>query len=203
MMVLVVIYPDYHHHSTYHNQVPLDIGSCIYCTCLVAASQSFSKTVVHFSLSLSLSLSHTHSLSHSPSLFLSLSLPPSPSPSLSLPLSLSLSPSLSLPLSLSLSLSSSPSLSLPPSPSLSLPPSLSLSIYLSDPSLAPIHHRPVTGVAILWQPEIVIPYLAVMEKYTSNNDLVEAATGAIQNLTACSWKVSNKHLLSSIHTLTS
>ena len=58
-----------------------------------------------------------------------------------------------------------------------------------DSSLAPIHHRPVMGVALLWQPEIVIPYLAVMEKYTANNDLVEAATGAIQNLTACSWKV--------------
>lgn len=58
-----------------------------------------------------------------------------------------------------------------------------------DSSLVPLHQRPVSGVALLWQPEIVLPYLAVMDKYSSNTDLVEAATGAIQNLTACSWKV--------------
>ena len=45
------------------------------------------------------------------------------------------------------------------------------------------------GVALLWQPEIVYPYLALLEKFTSTPELMEAAAGAIQNMTACSWKV--------------
>ena len=48
------------------------------------------------------------------------------------------------------------------------------------------------GAALLWQPEIIFPYLALLEKYTSTPDLMEAAVGAIQNLTACSWKVGER-----------
>ena len=46
------------------------------------------------------------------------------------------------------------------------------------------------GVALLWQPEMVYVYLAVIEQYTSCSEAVEAAAGAVQNLTACNWKVS-------------
>ena len=59
-----------------------------------------------------------------------------------------------------------------------------------DQSLLPKRTQPPRGTALLWQPEIVFPYLALLEKYTSTPDLMEAAAGALQNLTACSWKVS-------------
>ena len=49
--------------------------------------------------------------------------------------------------------------------------------------------HPISGVALLWQPEIVFPYLALLEKYTSTPELIEATAGALQNLTACAWKV--------------
>lgn len=65
-----------------------------------------------------------------------------------------------------------------------------------DPSLLPKRTQPPRGTALLWQPEIVFPYLALLEKYTSTPDLMEAAAGALQNLTACSWKVSYTILVS-------
>ena len=69
-------------------------------------------------------------------------------------------------------------------------PLLILSLSLSlDTSLLPKRSQAVRGAALLWQPEIIFPYLALLEKYTSTPDLMEAAVGAIQNLTACSWKV--------------
>ena len=68
---------------------------------------------------------------------------------------------------------------------------LSLSFPL-DTSLLPKRSQAVRGAALLWQPEIIFPYLALLEKYTSTPDLMEAAVGAIQNLTACSWKVGER-----------
>ena len=55
---------------------------------------------------------------------------------------------------------------------------------------APLPRRlqPVFGIALLWQPEVVHPYLSLI-KSSSNPDTLEAACGAIHNLTACSWKV--------------
>lgn len=57
-----------------------------------------------------------------------------------------------------------------------------------DSSLLPVRVHPISGVALLWQPEIVFPYLALLEKYTSTPELMEATAGALQNLTACAWK---------------
>jgi len=56
-----------------------------------------------------------------------------------------------------------------------------------DASL-PKRHQPVFGIALLWQPEVVHPYLALI-RASSNPDTLEAACGSIHNLTACSWKV--------------
>ena len=61
--------------------------------------------------------------------------------------------------------------------------------FPSDPSSVPKRCRPVFGVALLWQPEIVFVYLAVMEQYAGCPEAIEAAAGAVQNLTACNWKV--------------
>ena len=44
-------------------------------------------------------------------------------------------------------------------------------------------------MALLWQPEVMYLYLAVIEHYSVAVETVEAAAGAIQNLTACNWKV--------------
>ena len=52
----------------------------------------------------------------------------------------------------------------------------------------PRRHHPVFGIALLWQPEVVHPYLSLI-KSSSNPDTLEGACGAIHNLTACSWKV--------------
>lgn len=52
----------------------------------------------------------------------------------------------------------------------------------------PRRHQPVFGIALLWQPEVVHPYLALI-KSSSNPDTLEGSCGAIHNLTACSWKV--------------
>ena len=60
---------------------------------------------------------------------------------------------------------------------------------LLDQSLIPRRVHAVTGVSILWQPEVVFPYLALLEKFTSTPELIEAAAGVLQNLTACAWKV--------------
>ena len=59
----------------------------------------------------------------------------------------------------------------------------------TDPSSVPKRCRPVYGVSLLWQPEVIYVYLAVIEQYSSCSEAVEAAAGAIQNLTACNWKV--------------
>ena len=48
---------------------------------------------------------------------------------------------------------------------------------------------------MLWQPEVVYVYLAVIEQYTSCPEAMEAAAGAVQNLTACNWKVTNKYTI--------
>ena len=58
-----------------------------------------------------------------------------------------------------------------------------------DPSVFPKRNRQVQGVALLWQPEVVFPYLATLDLYGGCADTLEAAAGAIQNITACSWKV--------------
>ncbi len=63
-----------------------------------------------------------------------------------------------------------------------------LSLY-PDASVLPKRRKPVYGKSLLWQPEVAFVYLAVTEKYSDCVDAVEAATGAIQNLTACTWKV--------------
>lgn len=45
------------------------------------------------------------------------------------------------------------------------------------------------GYELLWQPEIVQPYLALLSG-CSNPETLEAAAGAIQNLSACYWQPS-------------
>ena len=45
------------------------------------------------------------------------------------------------------------------------------------------------GCKLLWQPEIVQPYLALLSG-CSNPETLEAAAGAIQNLSACYWQAS-------------
>lgn len=49
--------------------------------------------------------------------------------------------------------------------------------------------EPVRGCDLLWQPEIVQPYLALLSG-CSNPETLEAAAGAIQNLSACYWQPS-------------
>ena len=66
------------------------------------------------------------------------------------------------------------------------------SCLLLDKSMIPKRIHAVTGVSLLWQPEVMFPYLALLEKFTSTPELMEAAAGAIQNLTACAWKVCEK-----------
>ncbi len=41
---------------------------------------------------------------------------------------------------------------------------------------------------LLWQPEVVRVYLALLSD-CSNPETLEAAAGAIQNLAACEWQV--------------
>ena len=62
--------------------------------------------------------------------------------------------------------------------------------HTPDPAALPKRQKPVYGMALLWQPEVVYPYLALIEHYGSCADTLEAAAGTIQNLTACSWKAS-------------
>ncbi|RWS29674.1 armadillo repeat protein deleted in velo-cardio-facial syndrome-like protein [Leptotrombidium deliense] len=49
--------------------------------------------------------------------------------------------------------------------------------------------EPVRGMELLWQPEVVQPYLALLSE-CSNPETLEAAAGAIQNLSACYWQPS-------------
>lgn len=46
-----------------------------------------------------------------------------------------------------------------------------------------------SGKELLWQPDIVKPYLILLQE-CSNSETLEAAAGAIQNLTACYWQPS-------------
>lgn len=50
-------------------------------------------------------------------------------------------------------------------------------------------NEPVSGMELLWQPEVVQPYLAILS-LCSNPETLEAAAGAIQNLAACYWQPS-------------
>jgi len=47
----------------------------------------------------------------------------------------------------------------------------------------------IGGIELLWQPEMVQPYLALLSG-SSNPETLEAAAGAIQNLSACYWQQS-------------
>jgi hypothetical protein len=48
---------------------------------------------------------------------------------------------------------------------------------------------PQKGMDLLWQPEVVQPYLNLLSN-CSNPETLEAAAGAIQNLSACYWQPS-------------
>ena len=52
----------------------------------------------------------------------------------------------------------------------------------------PSRRKAVFGLVQLFQPEVVQPYVALAAE-ASNPETLEAAAGAIQNLTACNWKV--------------
>ncbi|XP_018334065.1 catenin delta-2 isoform X2 [Agrilus planipennis] len=49
--------------------------------------------------------------------------------------------------------------------------------------------EPVKGYELLWQPEVVQSYLALLQS-CSNPETLEAAAGALQNLAACYWQPS-------------
>ncbi|XP_035700859.1 catenin delta-2 isoform X2 [Folsomia candida] len=49
--------------------------------------------------------------------------------------------------------------------------------------------EPIRGMELLWQPEVVQSYLALLSN-CSNPETLEAAAGAIQNLAACYWQPS-------------
>ena len=53
----------------------------------------------------------------------------------------------------------------------------------------PQRSEPPKGMELLWQPDIVQPYLALLSN-CSNPETLEAAAGAIQNLAACYWQPS-------------
>ncbi|XP_048580672.1 uncharacterized protein LOC5511245 isoform X3 [Nematostella vectensis] len=50
-----------------------------------------------------------------------------------------------------------------------------------------VKRDPVEGVALLWQPEIVKPYLSIMAE-ASNPETLEGVAGALHNLMACDWR---------------
>ncbi|VVC28829.1 Hypothetical protein CINCED_3A007441 [Cinara cedri] len=49
--------------------------------------------------------------------------------------------------------------------------------------------EPAKGMELLWQPEVVQAYLSLLQS-CSNPETLEAAAGAIQNLSACYWQPS-------------
>ncbi|KAK7582219.1 hypothetical protein V9T40_013664 [Parthenolecanium corni] len=49
--------------------------------------------------------------------------------------------------------------------------------------------EPVSGMELLWQPEVVQVYLSLLQT-CSNPETLEAAAGALQNLAACYWQPS-------------
>ncbi|XP_065191265.1 splicing regulator ARVCF-like isoform X1 [Sycon ciliatum] len=51
----------------------------------------------------------------------------------------------------------------------------------------PTRTKAISGIVQLFQPEAVQPYVALAAE-ASNPETLEAAAGAIQNLTACNWK---------------
>jgi catenin delta-2 len=56
-------------------------------------------------------------------------------------------------------------------------------------SLQRNNHDPSKGYNLLWQPDVVQSYLALLQS-CSNPETLEAAAGAIQNLAACYWQPS-------------
>jgi hypothetical protein len=56
-------------------------------------------------------------------------------------------------------------------------------------SLQRNQNEPPKGYELLWQPEVVQSYLALLQS-CSNPETLEAAAGAIQNLAACYWQPS-------------
>ena len=58
-----------------------------------------------------------------------------------------------------------------------------------DPLSVSKRCRLVFGVALLWQPEVAYVYRGVIEQYAGCPEAMEAAAAAVQNLTACNWKV--------------
>jgi catenin delta-2 len=56
-------------------------------------------------------------------------------------------------------------------------------------SLQRNNNEPPKGYELLWQPEVVQSYLALLQS-CSNPETLEAAAGAIQNLAACYWQPS-------------
>ncbi|XP_043232679.1 armadillo repeat protein deleted in velo-cardio-facial syndrome-like isoform X2 [Amphibalanus amphitrite] len=59
----------------------------------------------------------------------------------------------------------------------------------AGPGGASRRHLPLKGMELLWQPDIVQPYLSLLSD-CSNPETLEAAAGAIQNLAACYWQPS-------------
>lgn len=53
---------------------------------------------------------------------------------------------------------------------------------------------PPQGVELIWQPETVQQYYVLLRK-AKNIETLEGSAGALHNLTACSWKVSYRRLL--------
>ncbi|XP_073994182.1 adherens junction protein p120 isoform X1 [Rhodnius prolixus] len=50
-------------------------------------------------------------------------------------------------------------------------------------------NEPLSGMELLWQPEVVQSYLCLLQS-CSNPETLEAAAGALQNLAACYWQPS-------------
>ncbi|KAL5479579.1 hypothetical protein EMCRGX_G023120 [Ephydatia muelleri] len=66
-------------------------------------------------------------------------------------------------------------------------------VALSDSEI----HYPVVGLPMLWHPNTVRSYIALIEKYSACPDTLEGAAGAIQNLTAysCKWSARTRVLV--------
>jgi hypothetical protein len=73
----------------------------------------------------------------------------------------------------------------------SSPKDSSNSVNAAGPTRSSSSQRsePVRGMELLWQPEVVQSYLALLSN-CSNPETLEAAAGAIQNLAACYWQPS-------------
>lgn len=59
----------------------------------------------------------------------------------------------------------------------------------TSPPIPRPRSEPARGMELLWQTEVVQPYLALLSE-CSNPETLEAAAGAIQNLAACFWQPS-------------